>query len=88
MCSIPFLDGCCLDYGTLNPGTGYYYSPVCLSAIGGLQLPATPADDGDPGTVLLGGWAVIYAQAFDPEHGRGHLCHESAADALEHAGRW
>jgi hypothetical protein len=65
----PFLDGVVLDYGPLNPGTGYYYSPVCLSAIGGIQLPATPADDGDPGTVLLGGWAVIYAQAFDPNTG-------------------
>jgi hypothetical protein len=64
-----FLDGVVLDYGTLSPGTGYYYSPVCLSAIGGIQLPATPADDGDPGTVLLGGWAVIYAQAFDPNTG-------------------
>jgi hypothetical protein len=65
----PFLDGVVLDYGTLAAGGGYYYSPVCLSALGGLQLPATPADDGDPGTVLLGGWAVIYAQAFDPNTG-------------------
>jgi hypothetical protein len=65
----PFLDGVVLDYGTLAAGGGYYYSPVCLSALGGLQLPATPADDGAPGTVLLGGWAVIYAQAFDPNTG-------------------
>jgi hypothetical protein len=65
----PFLDGVVLDYGTLAAGSGYYYSPVCLSAIGGIQLPATPADDGDPGTVLLGGWAVIYARAFDPNTG-------------------
>jgi hypothetical protein len=65
----PFLDGVVLDYGTLAAGGGYYYSPVCLSALGGLQLPATPADDGDPGTVLLGGWVVIYAQAFDPNTG-------------------
>jgi hypothetical protein len=65
----PFLDGVVLDYGVLNPGAGYYFSPVCLNLIGGLQLPATPADDGAPGTVLLGGWAVIYAQAFDPNTG-------------------
>ncbi len=65
----PPLDGVVLDYGTLAAGTGYYYSAVCLSAIGGIQLPATPADDGAPGTVLLGGWAVIYAQAFDPNTG-------------------
>jgi hypothetical protein len=28
-----------------------------------------PADDGDPGTELLGGFAVIYASAFDPNTG-------------------
>jgi hypothetical protein len=69
MCSTPVPGWCCPGLRHPNPGRWYYYSPVCLSAIGGLQLPATPADDGDPGTVLLGGWAVIYAQAFDPEHG-------------------
>ena len=65
----PFLDGVVLDYGILNAGSGYYYSPVCLNPIGGIQLPATPNDDGDPGTTLLGGWAVIYAQAYDPNTG-------------------
>ncbi|GBC92118.1 hypothetical protein HRbin15_00582 [bacterium HR15] len=65
----PFIDGVVLDYGVLNAGAGYYYSPVCLSAIGGIALPATPADDGDPGTELLGGWVVIYAQAYDPNTG-------------------
>jgi hypothetical protein len=65
----PILDGVVLNYGPLSPGDGYYYSPVCLSAIGGIQLPATPADDGDPGTELLGGFAVIYASAFDPNTG-------------------
>ncbi|MCS7208227.1 MAG: hypothetical protein NZ874_01505, partial [Fimbriimonadales bacterium] len=64
-----FIEGVVLDYGNLNAGTGYYYSPVCLQPIGGLQLPATPADDGAPGTTLLGGWAVIYARAFDPNTG-------------------
>ncbi len=64
-----YIDGVLLDYGVLNAGAGYYYSAVCLSAIGGLQLPTTPADDGDPGTEVLGGYAVIYAQAFDPNTG-------------------
>jgi hypothetical protein len=62
-----FLDGVILDYGVL--AAGGYTSPVCLSAIGGIDLPATPADDGAPGTVLLGGWIVIYAQAFNPHTG-------------------
>ena len=63
----PFIDGVALDYGTLNAGG--WFSPVCLSAIGGIQLPATPADDEDPGTEVLGGWVTIYAQAFDPNTG-------------------
>ncbi len=64
------IDGVVLDYGNLPAGTDYYHSAVCLSTVGGLQLPATPADDGDPGTELLGGWAVIYASAFDPNTGQ------------------
>ena len=54
------LDGVALDYGTLNAGG--YYSPVCLDPIGGIPLPATVADDGDPGQSVLGGYIVIYAQ--------------------------
>ena len=54
------LDGVVLDYGTLNAGG--YYSPVCLDPIGGIPLPATVADDGDPGQSVLGGYIVIYAQ--------------------------
>jgi len=65
-----FIDGVVLDFGTLPAGTGYYYAPICLNAIGGLQLPSTPADDGDPGTTLLGGYVVIYAQAYDPNTGQ------------------
>ena len=63
----PFIEGVVLDYGVLNAGG--YFTPLCLSAIGGIALPATPADDGDPGTELLGGWVTIYAQAFDPSTG-------------------
>lgn len=63
------LDAVFIDYGTLDTITGYYYSPVCLQAVGGLSLPATPADDGDPGTTLLGGYFVIYARAFDASTG-------------------
>jgi hypothetical protein len=65
-----FIDGVALDFGTLTAGGGYRYTAPCLSAIGGLQLPSTPADDGDTGTELLGGYVVIYAQAFDPNTGQ------------------
>ncbi len=58
------VDAILLDYGTLNAGG--YISSVCLSAVGGLQLPATPADDGDTGTEVLGGYLVVYGQAYDP----------------------
>ena len=54
------LDGVALDYGDLSAGG--WYSPVCLDVIGGIPLPATVADDGDPGQSVLGGYIVIYAQ--------------------------
>jgi len=54
------LDGVVLDYGILSAGG--WFSSVCLSAIGGIPLPATVADDGDPGQSVLGGYIVIYAQ--------------------------
>jgi len=54
------LNGVALDYGTLSAGG--WVSSVCLSAIGGIPLPATVADDGDPGQSVLGGYIVIYAQ--------------------------
>ncbi|MCX7924958.1 MAG: hypothetical protein N2554_03995 [Fimbriimonadales bacterium] len=74
------LDAVVLDYGPLAAGTGYYFSPVCLQAIGGLNLPATPADDGDPGTTLLGGYFVIYASAFDA--GTGAVTYASRAQPM------
>ncbi|GIV07630.1 MAG: hypothetical protein KatS3mg017_0832 [Fimbriimonadales bacterium] len=61
------VDGVILDYGVMNAGG--WLSAVCLNAIGGIQLPSQVADDGDPGTDLLGGWAVIYAQAIDTNSG-------------------
>jgi hypothetical protein len=61
------LTGVLLDYGNLNAGG--WYSPVCLDPIGGIPLPATPADDGDPGQTVLGGYIVIYGQAYDPNTG-------------------
>jgi hypothetical protein len=65
-----FIDVVVLDFGNLPADSRSYYARTrCLSAFGGLQLPSTPADDGDPGTTLLGGYAVIYAQAFDPNTG-------------------
>jgi hypothetical protein len=57
------LQGVLVDYGILNAGA--WRSPLCLRSIGGIPTPATPSDDGNPGTELLGGWMVIYAQAFD-----------------------
>ncbi|MCX7992542.1 MAG: hypothetical protein N2651_02610 [Fimbriimonadales bacterium] len=63
----PFLDAVVLDYGVL--GAGVYYSAVCLASLGGLQLPATPADDGEPGTTLLGGYGAYYLRALDPVSG-------------------
>lgn len=57
------LQGVLLDYGILNAGA--WQSSVCLRSIGGIPTPATPSDDGNPGTELLGGWMVFYAQAFD-----------------------
>ncbi len=65
------IDGVLLDYGNLNAGG--YFSTVCLSAIGGINLPQTPADDGDPGTELLGGYLVLYLQQFDPNTNTGTL---------------
>ena len=65
-CQTPHLntayDGVLLDYGNLN--AGFYYSPVCLDTIGGIPSPTTRADDGAPGTQLLGGYLVIYGKAF------------------------
>ncbi len=67
------IEGVILDYGTLGAGAGYYYSPVCLNAIGGIQLPTLDpnTDFSDPftGTTVAGGWLVIYASAFDSSTG-------------------
>ncbi|MCL6533485.1 MAG: hypothetical protein K6U12_09470 [Armatimonadetes bacterium] len=59
-------EGVILDYGSLSEG--FWYSSACLDGLE-FALPSTPADDGDPGTELLGGYLVVYGQAFDPESG-------------------
>lgn len=56
----PILEAVLLDFGVLT--RGLYRTAVCLSLVGGLKLPAIPADDGAPGTVLLGGYGVLYAR--------------------------
>lgn len=60
------IDGVVLDYGSLpsSIGLGYYSDAVCLSAVGGLQLPSQPDSNG-----VLGGYVVVYASAFDPNTG-------------------
>lgn len=73
-----FIEGVILDYGSLGAGGGYYYSPVCLSAIGGIQLPTldpnTDFSYPDPDNrVVAGGWGVIYANAYDPNTGTATL---------------
>jgi len=55
------IEGVLLDYGVLSAGA--FSSSICLNSIGGLPLPATPSDDGNEGTKLLGGWEVFYLQA-------------------------
>jgi len=57
------LPGVLLDYGILSAGP--WRSLLCLRSISGIPTPGTPSDDGNPGTELLGGWMVFYAQAFD-----------------------
>ena len=57
------LQGVLLDYWQLPAAA--WRSLVCLRSIGGIPTPTTPSDDGNPGTELLGGWKVYYAQAFD-----------------------
>ncbi|MCS7208230.1 MAG: hypothetical protein NZ874_01520 [Fimbriimonadales bacterium] len=57
------LDAVLFDFGTIRQGL--YETGYCLAIVGGLQLPALPADDGAPGTVLLGGYGVFYARAVD-----------------------
>lgn len=67
----PLLEGLLLDYGVLQSGS--YYSPVCLAPIGGIRLPAVTADEGNPGTAVLGGYSVAYLQSFDPNTGQIQL---------------
>ncbi|MFQ3610781.1 MAG: hypothetical protein SNJ72_04710 [Fimbriimonadales bacterium] len=65
------IDAVILDYGTPS-GTGYFYSAVCLNAIGGIQLPTLDSSDfTDPFTneTVAGGWGAIYASAYDPTSG-------------------
>ncbi len=65
------IEGVILDYGTPT-GTGYFYAPTCLSAIGGIQLPTLDDNDftdPDTGNPVAGGYLVIYANAYDPNTG-------------------
>lgn len=63
------IDGVLLEYQNL--AAGIYVSSVCLSSAGiNLALPSTSADDGDPGTELLGGWSVAYGEAYDTNTGQ------------------
>ena len=56
------LDGVLIDYGLT--AEGIYISSVCLTGVE-IPMPSTVADDGTPGTELLGGYTVIYGQSVD-----------------------